>query len=172
MGDRKNCSTLYNCCHAIDSRQEIAGMTTELGCRARSPNAPLFFPDCSENSPYNGEQSEGHATVHTTWNSPYMSLQYPLPLQVCKACRERFVTVPPGRRATTPCTPASGGQEQCGCRARSPNAPLFFPDCSGNSPYNVEQSLQYPLPPQACKACRERFETVPYGEQCLQRRTV
>jgi hypothetical protein len=29
------------------------------------------FPDCSGNSPYNGEQSEGHATVHTTGNSPY-----------------------------------------------------------------------------------------------------
>ena len=64
-----------------------------------------------------------------------------------KRSRERFLTVPKHR----------------GCRARSPNAPLFFSDCSGNSPYNGEQSLQYPIPPQACKACRERFETVPYN---------
>jgi hypothetical protein len=42
-----------------------------------------------------------------------------------------------------------------------------FPDCSGNSPYNVEQSLQYPLPPQTCKACKERFETVPYEKLLL-----
>ena len=35
-----------------------------------------------------------------------------------------------------PCTPSSGGHERRGCRARSPNTPLFFSDCSGNSPYN------------------------------------
>ena len=50
------------------------------------------FSDCSGNSPYNG-------TVPTS--------------QTCDGCcRERFPTVPPGRRATTPCTPASGGHEQ------------------------------------------------------------
>ena len=68
--------------------------------------------------------------------------------------RERFVTVPQHR----------------GCRARSPNAPFSFSDCSGNSPYNVEQCLQYPLPPEVCKGvCRERFVTVPKHRGCRAR---
>ena len=68
-----------------------------------------------------------------------------------KRSRERFVTVPKHR----------------GCRARSPNAPLFFSDCSGNSPYNGEQSLQYPIPPQVCKACRNGLKPFPTWDSAL-----
>jgi len=107
-----------------------SGGQEQWGCRARSPSAPLFFSDCSgitwrsRDSPYNG-------TVPTS--------------QTCNGCcRERFSTVPEGSPSTSsgwpPPSPASGGQEQWGCRARSPNAPLF--GLFGDNLKVTRQSLQ------------------------------
>jgi len=89
----------------------------------RGPRARRFS-DCSGNSPYNG-------TVPTSGNSLHRKHVMAVVGNGFQPFRKMGEQPPP--------TPASGGHEQRGCRARSPNAPFFglFGEQSlqRNSPY-------------------------------------
>jgi hypothetical protein len=108
------------------------------------------------NSPYNGEQS---LHVPTTENSPY-NIHF-----IRKFVKPVGNGFQPFRRAEEqpPPAPPPAGDKSVVAAGRGPRTRRFpFRTVRGtvptteNSPYNVEQSLQYPIPPQACKACRER----------------